>query len=88
MLRNFRLIGSPYLLPPGVPKERADILKEAFRKTFNDPEFFKAYRRLTGGEASPMTPEEQERTIKETPREREVIDLFNKIAGAGPLPLR
>jgi len=88
MFRNFRLIGSPFLAPPGTPKERVDILEEAFRKTFRDPEFLKEFQKLTGAEATPLMPEEQERTIKEIPREREVIDLFNKIAGAGPLPSR
>ena len=37
--RAFRGVGSPYLLPPGTPQARVDVLKEAMRKTFADPEF-------------------------------------------------
>jgi hypothetical protein len=39
--RVFRMAGSPYLLPPGTPKERVDILQAAMRKALNDPEFHK-----------------------------------------------
>jgi len=88
MFRSFRLVGSPFILPPETPKERVAVLQEAFRETFKDPEFMKTWKKLTGADAYPLMPEEQERTIKEIPREREVIDLFNKIAGAGPLPSR
>jgi hypothetical protein len=39
--RGFRVTGTPFVLPPGTPKDRVDILKEAFRKTYLDPEFAK-----------------------------------------------
>jgi tripartite-type tricarboxylate transporter receptor subunit TctC len=32
-------VGRPYLLPPGVPQERADMMLKAFKDTFADPEF-------------------------------------------------
>ena len=86
MFRNFRLIGSPFLAPPGTPKDRADILKEAFRKTLNDPEFLKHWQELTGAEATPLMPEEQVQAIREIARDPETIGLFNRIAGADPLP--
>jgi len=88
MFRSFRLVGSPFILPPETPKERVAVLQEAFRKTFKDPEFMKTWKKLTGADAYPLMPEEQERTIREIPREHEVIALFNKIAGGGPLPSR
>jgi mannose-6-phosphate isomerase-like protein (cupin superfamily) len=53
MSRNFRLTGSPFVLPPGTPKERADVMKGAFRKVFNDPEFLKKFEQMTGAEAFP-----------------------------------
>ncbi len=34
--------------------ERAEILREAFRRTFRDPEFHKEYRKLTGDDATPL----------------------------------
>jgi tripartite-type tricarboxylate transporter receptor subunit TctC len=32
-------VGRPYLLPPGVPEDRAAIMRKAFTDTFADPEF-------------------------------------------------
>jgi tripartite-type tricarboxylate transporter receptor subunit TctC len=88
MFRAFRLVGTPYILPPGTPQERADILREAFRKTFQDPEFHKEYKKLTGDDAAPLLPEEMEKAIRELPREREIVELFQKIAGPDALPPR
>ena len=45
MFRNFRLLGSPYILPPGTPNDRVEVLKTAFRKAFNDPEFLNRIER-------------------------------------------
>jgi tripartite-type tricarboxylate transporter receptor subunit TctC len=88
MLRAFRQVGSPYILPPGTPKEQVNILREAVVKTFNDPGFHKEYKKLTGDDATPLMPEEMDRAIRELPRDREIVELFKKIAGGGPLPLR
>jgi hypothetical protein len=88
MLRAFRQVGSPYILPPGTPKEQVNILQQAIAKTFNDPGFHSEYKKLTGDEATPLLPEQMERAIKELPREQEIVELFKKIAGAGPLPRR
>jgi tripartite-type tricarboxylate transporter receptor subunit TctC len=86
--RAFRVAGGPSVLPPGTPKDRVAIMQEAFRKTYKDPEFLREYKKLTGDEASPLLPEDHERVIKEIPREPEIIELYKKIAGAGPLPAR
>ncbi|HWO42055.1 MAG TPA: hypothetical protein VNO43_09655 [Candidatus Eisenbacteria bacterium] len=86
--RAFRVTGTPFVLPPGTPKDRVDILQDAFRKTFKDPEFFREYKKLTGDDPSPLMPEAHEAAIKSVPREPEVIELFKKLAGPGPLPPR
>jgi tripartite-type tricarboxylate transporter receptor subunit TctC len=86
MFRLFRLSGSPFILPPATQKDRAEIIKEALRKTFKDPEFFKEYKKVVGEEPTPLLPEENERAIRELPREPETIELFKKFAGAGALP--
>jgi tripartite-type tricarboxylate transporter receptor subunit TctC len=88
MLRAFRQVGSPYILPPGTPKERVKILQEAMGKTFNDPDFHKEYKKLTGDEPTPLLPEEMEKSIRELPRDREIVELFKKISGPAPLPPR
>jgi tripartite-type tricarboxylate transporter receptor subunit TctC len=88
MFRAFRLAGQNFFLPPGVPKERVHILQEAMRKTFSDPEFSKEYQKVSGETASPLTAEALEKVIRELPRDATVIELFNKLAGADPLPAR
>lgn len=88
MHRAFRLIGTPYLFPPGTPKDRVETVAEALRMTFRDPGFLKDFKKLTGADATPLMAEEQEKALKEIPREPEIIDLFKKLAGGEPLPPR
>jgi len=88
MFRTFRLVGSPYILPPGTPQEAVNIWRDAMRKTFKDPAFLREFKKLSADDATPLTPEEQEKAIKEIPRDSEVIALFNKLAGNDPLPPR
>jgi hypothetical protein len=64
------------------------ILQEAMRKTFKDPEFHKEFKKLAGDQAAPLMPEELEKAIRGLPREREVIDFFKKLSSAEPLPTR
>jgi tripartite-type tricarboxylate transporter receptor subunit TctC len=86
MHRNFTLIGSPFILPPGTPREQVDILTDAMRKTFRDPEFAANFKKLTSADPAPLFPEDQTRAIKEIPRDSETIELFKNISGPGPLP--
>jgi tripartite-type tricarboxylate transporter receptor subunit TctC len=88
MLRAFRQVGSPYLLPPGTPAEQIKILREALTKTLKDPGFHQEYKKFTGDEATPLLSDEMEKAVKELPRDREIVELFKKIAGGGPLPPR
>src|SRR5262245_1366320 len=86
--RAFRVAGTPFVLPPATPKDRVEILQEAFRKTYRDPDFFKEYKKLTADEPTPLLPENHVQAIREVPRDPEVIDLFKKLVGADPLPSR
>ena len=88
MVRAFRLAGQNFFLPPGTPKERVQTLQEAMRKTLQDPEFEREFNKLTGDDPSPLMAEALEKAIRAVPREREAVDLFNQIAGNGPLPPR
>jgi tripartite-type tricarboxylate transporter receptor subunit TctC len=88
MVRAFRQFGTPSILPPGTPKEQVEILKAAMIKTFTDPEFPAEYKKFTGDEATPLMPDEMERTLKELPRDPEIVALFKKLNAAGPLPGR
>jgi tripartite-type tricarboxylate transporter receptor subunit TctC len=88
MQRAFRVAGQPFVLPPGTPKDRVEIMQEAFRKTYRDPEFHKEYRKFTADDPTPLMPEAHEKIIREIPRDPEIGELFKKIMGAGPLPSR
>lgn len=86
--RTFRLAGSPFVLPPGTPKDRAEMLREAMRKTYADKEFLAEYAKLTGEEASPLVPDAHDKAIRELPREPEVIEFYKLLGGTQTLPAR
>jgi hypothetical protein len=88
MVRAFRQTGAPWILPPNTPKERVQMLQEAMRKTFADPDFHSEYKKIAGDDATPLLPEELERVIRDLPRDPEIVELFKKFLGAGPLPSR
>jgi hypothetical protein len=69
------------------PREH-QILREAMRKAFYDPEFYAEFKKLVGEEPTPLLPEELEKTVRDLPRDREVVELFNKLSGAEALPPR
>ncbi len=86
--RAFRGVGSPYILPPGTPKDKVEILEEAMRKTFKDPEFPKYFKKLVDDDPSPLEARDLVRVIKEMPRDPEILELLKTFSGAGPLPPR
>jgi tripartite-type tricarboxylate transporter receptor subunit TctC len=86
--RVFRLVGTPYVVPPGTPKERVEILQEAMRKALKDQEFHREFYRLVSDEAEPLMPEELAQAIRDAPREAEVTDMLKTLSGSGPLPPR
>ena len=88
LLRNLRLTGSPFILPPATPKDRLEIIKEAMRKTLSDRAFYKEYHKLVGEDPTPLLPEANEKAIREIPRDAETIGLLKKFVGPGALPPR
>lgn len=88
MWRVFRLVGSPYIVPPGTPKDRVEILQDAFRKAFKDQEFHRDFLKLVGEDAEPLMPEELAQVIRDVPRDAEVTEMLKTLSGAGPLPSR
>jgi hypothetical protein len=86
MQRAFVSAGTPFLLPPGTPPDKVQILRQAMRKTFADPEFYAEFKKLVGEEPTPLLPEELEKAVRDLPRDREVVELFNKLSGADALP--
>ena len=88
LFQVFRAVGDSYVLSPGTPRDRVDILREAMRRALKDQEFFQRFKTTMGVEATPMFPEEQQKMVKGTPRETEILDLYKTLAGPGPLPMR
>src|SRR5262245_41006325 len=86
--RTFRGVGSPYVLPPGTPKDRVAIIEEAMQKTFKDPEFSPYFKKLLTDEASPMGAAELRKLVSDMPRDPETIELLKRFAGPGSLPVR
>jgi hypothetical protein len=65
-----------------------EILQEAMRKIFKDPEFHTEYKKLTGEDPTPVSSDALEKIIREVPRDSETVEFFKKFAGPGPLPQR
>jgi tripartite-type tricarboxylate transporter receptor subunit TctC len=88
LFRAFLYPRWPYVLPPGTPPEIVKTLRDAVAKAFKDPGFTQEFKKLMGGDPSPLTGEEVEASIRELPRDPEVIGLYKKMAEHGPLPPR
>jgi len=88
LFRTFLYPRWPYILPPGTPPEIVKILREAMATAFKDPAFPAEYKKVMGGDPSPLTGEEVEAAIRELPRDPETIALYKKMAEHGPLPPR
>jgi len=86
--RGFRTAASPYVLPPGTPKDRVEILQEAMRKVFKDPEFRADFKKFTTDDPSPLTAEDLVKIIREMPRDAEIVEFLKKFSGVEPLPPR
>jgi hypothetical protein len=81
MQRAFRVAGQPFVLPPGTPKDRLDIIQEGFRKTYNDPEFHKDTEAHCRRADTTLMPDAHEKTIREIPRSGDAA-IFKQIAGS------
>ncbi len=88
LFREFMYPRWPYVLPPATPPEIVKTLREAMNKSFKDPAFAQEFKKLMGGEPSPLTGEEVETSIRQLPRDPEVVGLYKKMAEHGPLPSR
>jgi tripartite-type tricarboxylate transporter receptor subunit TctC len=88
LFREFLYPRWPYVLPPGTPPQIVKTLREAMVKAFKEPGFVQEFKKLMGSEPSPLSGEEVEISIRQLPRDPEVIGLYKKMAEGGPLPAR
>ncbi len=86
--RIVRQVGSPYVLPPGVPADRVKILKRAFEMTYKDPRLPKTWKKWTGDDPSPILPDDQAKAVAALPKDSKIIQIFRQLAGGGPMPWR
>lgn len=86
--RSFRTATTPFVLPPGTPKDRVEILQDAMGKVFKDAEFRAEFKKVANDDASPLMPEELTKVIHDMPRDAEIVDLLRKFSGVDPLPAR
>ena len=56
-------LARPFVLPPGTPKDRVQMLRKAFMDTFNDPEFL-AEAKKTNLDIGPLSGEEIAKTVE------------------------
>jgi tripartite-type tricarboxylate transporter receptor subunit TctC len=59
-----QVMGRPYMAPPGVPKERADALRQAFMATMKDADFL-AEAEKAKFEINPVSGEKVETLVRE-----------------------
>jgi tripartite-type tricarboxylate transporter receptor subunit TctC len=58
-------IGRPFAIPPGVPAERVQALRDAFDATMKDPEFLKAAAKI-GVDIAPISGKDMQKIIART----------------------
>src|SRR5215475_43399 len=88
MSRTFWGAGTLNFLPPKTPENLVRTIREAVRRSFEDQEFRREYKKILGVEATPLMPEDQQKLVTDLPRDPEVSKAFAAIADMGPLPPR
>src|SRR5919109_3770037 len=86
MSRTFWGAGTLIFLPPNTPENLVRTIRQAIRRSFEDPEFHGAYKKLLGVEPTPLMPEDQQKLVADLPRDPEGIKAFAAIAEICPLP--
>jgi tripartite-type tricarboxylate transporter receptor subunit TctC len=76
------------VLPPNTAPEIVTTLRAAMVKAFKDPGFQKDFNKLMGADPTPLSGDEVANSLRELPRDPEIIGLYKKMAEDGPLPPR
>lgn len=63
-MHNYNPVARPYMMPPGTPKDRVQLLRKAFMATLKDPEFI-ADATKAKLDLSPLSGEDLEKTVME-----------------------
>jgi len=73
MSRVFWGVGTLIYLPPSTPEKLVEILRQAFRSSYEDRQFHEQYKKLLGLPPTPLMPEDQQKLVAELPRDTEVV---------------
>jgi tripartite-type tricarboxylate transporter receptor subunit TctC len=74
-------IGRSIVLPPGVPSERVKVLRDAFARMTQDPQFLKEGEKI-GLEIGFTRGEDLNRDIESTVGDKEIMGIYRKIMTA------
>ncbi len=88
LFRAFLYPRWPYVLPPNTPPDLVKTLRVAMLKAFKDPGFHNEFTKLMGAAPTPLSGEEVTSSLRELPRDPEILGLYKKMAEDGPLPPR
>ncbi len=65
-------LGYPFAAPPGTPKKRVDILRQAFQATMKDPRYIKAVKKAKL-EYTPQTGQDLQNKVDEAARTKKAV---------------
>ena len=88
MSRVFWGVGTLVYLRPSTPENLVEILRQAFRRSYEDRQFHEQYKKLIGIYPTPLMAEDQQKLVAELPRDSDVVRAFKTIAGMDPFPPR
>src|SRR5688500_19918846 len=78
MFAAFGRFSQAFVLPPGTPNDRVKTLKDAFRKSWKDPECHESWKTMTRADPSPLMRDELEELVENIPRDPADVKLYNR----------
>jgi len=83
---SIRPSGTVFVASKGIPEPALRALREAFNKVWSDAQFLKEFERLTQEKPDPVMEREIEQTLAQRPQDPRVLETYQQVIGAGPLP--
>jgi tripartite-type tricarboxylate transporter receptor subunit TctC len=77
---------SVFMIAKGAPEPALKALAEAFDRVWKDPQFAEEYKKLSGEPTDPITGPEIHQVLEQMPRDPKIMEIYQQIIGAGPLP--
>lgn len=84
--KAMRPSSSVLLAPRGIPGPALAVLRAAFQKVWNDPQFKKEYTRTIREPMDPVDGKQIDTLLSAAPKDPKIRKAYKQIIGAGPLP--